>query len=143
MTTEPTSSSDDPVIGVIEDVSSAVEENLSDERDLLLELQRVREERVAGVPLRQAIGKDGRPRSLVLIGRIAARMTRAGARWQHAVARSLAHEGESVTSIARRFEVSHQRISTILRRSEPPREGSSEGGPVAAPEAEGLAIEDF
>jgi CENP-B N-terminal DNA-binding domain len=133
MTINPTPSANDPVLDVLDDVSGAVEDNLEDERDLLLELQRVREERQAGLPLRQAIGKNGRPRSLVLMGRIASRMTRIGARLQHTVARTLAHEGESVTSIARRFEVSHQRISTILRRSEaaeaPARETERDTGP--------------
>lgn len=120
----------DPVIDVIDHVSDEVAANVQDERDLLDELDRVRAERSAGQPLRRALGHNGRPTAVVLTGRIATRMTRAGARLQHALARALSHEGESVTSIARRFEVSHQRISTILRRDrriEPEALGEAEG----------------
>ncbi|HVB07021.1 MAG TPA: hypothetical protein VNF07_12320 [Acidimicrobiales bacterium] len=106
----------DPVIAALDEVEQAVAANLKDERELLGELERVRADRQAGRPMRHVLG-EGRPRAVILAGRVASRVTRAGARLQQGLAHSLAREGESVTSIARRFEVSHQRVSTILRRA--------------------------
>jgi hypothetical protein len=106
----------DAVVEAIDDVSSAVQDNVHDEEDLLAELARVRRDRVAGVPLQAALGGSGRPRVLGLLGGIVDRVTLASARLRHALVTALVGEGESVTSIATRFEVTHQRISSILRR---------------------------
>ncbi len=106
----------DGVVEAIDDVSGAVEENVHDEEDLLEELARVRRDRVAGVPLQEALGRAGRPRALVLMGGIVDHLTLASARLRHALVTALVGEGESVTSIATHFEVTHQRISSILRR---------------------------
>jgi len=107
---------DDAVIEAIDEVSSAVEENVSDEQDLLLELARVRHDKIGGVPLRETIGETGQPRALVLMSRLVDRLTLGSARLRRALVTSLVSEGESVTSIARVFQVTHQRISSILRR---------------------------
>lgn len=106
----------DAVVEVIDDVSSAVEENVNDEETLLSELTRVRRDRVAGVPLGESLGGVGRPRALVLMNGIVDRLTVASARLRHALVSALVRDGDSVTSIATRFEVTHQRISSILRR---------------------------
>jgi hypothetical protein len=110
------SAKDDAVVEAIDEVSSAVEENVSDEQDLLSELARVRHERMAGAPLRETLGETGQPRALVLLSRLVDRLTVGSARMRRALVVSLKREGESVTSIARLFQVTHQRISSILRR---------------------------
>jgi len=106
----------DAVVEAIDDVSNAVEENVNDEETLLSDLARVRRDRVAGVPLGESLGGEGRPRALVLMNGIVDRLTVASARLRHALVTALVRDGDSVTSIARRFEVTHQRISSILRR---------------------------
>ena len=106
----------DAVVDTIDDVSSAVEENVHDEADLLAELAQVRRDRVAGVPLQDALGGRGRPRVLVLMNGVVDRVTLASARLRHALVTTLVGEGESVTSVAKCFEVTHQCISSILRR---------------------------
>jgi hypothetical protein len=106
----------DAVVEAIDDVSGAVHENVSDEQDLLSELAQVRQERIEGVPLSEALGPGGRPRALVLLDRIVNRLTLGSARLRRAFISSLVQEGESVTSVATRFEVTHQRISSILLR---------------------------
>src|SRR5271156_6660846 len=103
------------VVEAIDDVSSAVEDNVSDEEDLLVEVARVRRERVAGVPLQEVLGGFGRPRALVLLGGVVDRLPLASSRLRHALVTALVRDGESVTSVATRFEVTHQRISSILR----------------------------
>jgi hypothetical protein len=106
----------DAVVETIDDVSSAVHENVSDQEDLLSELAQVRQERIEGVPLGEALGEGGRPRALVILDRIVNRLTIGSARLRRALITSLVRDGESVTSVATRFEVTHQRISSILRR---------------------------
>ncbi len=106
----------DPVIDAIDDVSQVLEANLEDERELLGELDRVRSERASGCSMRRVLG-SGRPRAIILAGRVAGRVTRGAARLQQGLARALAGEGESAAAIARRFEISHQRVSTILQRA--------------------------
>jgi hypothetical protein len=107
----------DAVVAAIDDVARAVEENVSDEQELLTELARVRGQRVAGVPLTQAIGEGGRPRVLILLGRVVNRLVLGSAALRRALVTSLVDEGDTVVSVARRFEVTHQRISSILRRA--------------------------
>jgi len=107
---------DDAVIGAIDDVSVAVEENVADQESLLVELGRMRRDRVAGVPLHESIDGKGQPRALFLLSRVTKRLIFAGARLRRVLVTSLVKEGESVNSVARRFEVTHQRISSILRR---------------------------
>lgn len=106
----------DAVIEAIDDVSSAVEENVNDEEALLSELARVRRDRVAGVPMGESLGAVGRPRALVMMSSIVDRLAVASARLRHALVTALVRDGDSVTSIATRFGVTHQRISSILRR---------------------------
>ena len=106
----------DSVVEAIDDVSDAVHQNVSDQEVLLSDLAQVRQERIEGVPLGQTLGQDGRPRALVLLDRIINRLTLGSARLRRALITSLVDEGESVTAVATRFEVTHQRISSILRR---------------------------
>lgn len=107
---------EDAVVEAIDDVSIAVEENVSDQEDLLSELSQIRDDRVAGVPLPRSISGTGQPRALVLLNRVTKRLTLGSARLRRALVTSLVQEGESVSSVAKRFEVTHQRISSILRR---------------------------
>jgi hypothetical protein len=106
----------DAVVDAIDDVSNAVEENVQDEANLLAELAQVRRDRVAGVPLQEALGASGRPRVLVLMNGVVDRVTLTSARLRDALVATLVRDGESVSSVAKRFEVTHQRISSILRR---------------------------
>jgi hypothetical protein len=106
----------DAVVEAIDDVSIAVEENVSDQEDLLSELGRIRHDRIAGVPMQESIGRAGQPRALVVLSRVTNRLALGGARLRRALVTSLVQEGESVNSVAKRFEVTRQRISSILRR---------------------------
>ena len=107
---------EDAVVEAIDDVSVAVEQNVSDQEDLLSELGQMRHDRVAGMPLQKSIGGAGQPRALVLLNRVTKRLILGSARLRRALVTSLVQEGESVNSVAKRFEVTHQRISSILRR---------------------------
>src|SRR5665213_9735 len=107
---------EDAVVEAIDDVSIAVEDSVSDQEDLLSELGRIRHDRVAGVPLQESIGGTGQPRALVLLNRVTNRLSLGSARLRRALVTSLVKDGESVNSVAKRFEVTHQRISSILRR---------------------------
>ena len=107
---------EDAVVEAIDEVSIAIEENVSDQEDLLSELGQIRHDRVAAISLQESIGEAGQPRALVLLNRVTQRLTLVSARLRRALVTSLVQEGESVNSVAKRFEVTHQRISSILRR---------------------------
>lgn len=87
------SGEDDTVVKAIGDLSQSIEENVSDEEDLLSELDRIRDEGIAGVPLRQAIGEAGQPRALVLLNRVVNRLILGSSRLRRALVTSVAHEG--------------------------------------------------
>lgn len=106
----------DAVVDAIDDVSSAVQESVHDQEDLLSELAQVRHDRVEGASLGEILGEVGRPRAVQILDRIVNRLTFASARLRRVLITSLVEEGESVTSVATRLEVTHQRISAILRR---------------------------
>jgi hypothetical protein len=114
----------DAVIDAIDDVTRAVVGSVSDEEDLLDELARVREERILGTPMAETIGEAGRPRALMLMDRVINRLSFGSSRLRRAFVVSLVEEGQSVTSVAQRLQVTHQRISAILRRSKDPRQRS-------------------
>jgi len=107
----------DAVIEAIDDASRSIEGNVSDEEDLLVELTRVRRDRIAGVPMAEAIGTPGRPRALILLNQMVDRLSRTSSRLRRAFVVSLVEEGEHVNLVAKRFQVTHQRISAILRRN--------------------------
>jgi hypothetical protein len=120
------SGGNDPLLRAIDDASDAIEDNLTEERMLLGELDRLRQDRIAGKPLREALG-EGRPRALGLANSVMVRTASISARLQRSFSSTLNREGDSVTAIARRFGVTHQRISALISRNgrrepEPPLE---------------------
>lgn len=115
---ESTTGAGDPnLVETIDDVVRSVQENVKDEEALVDELNQIRDEHVAGVPLTATLGRLERPRVLALVDGIVERLISNSGRLRRAFVRSLVRDGESVTAVARRFGVSHQRISAILKRS--------------------------
>lgn len=112
----------DPVVRAIDQLTDAIEENARDERLLARRLRRLRDGRAAGRPWRRLLDSEPEPAALVVVGRILARMSSSSGRLRRALARAVRSEGETVSDIARRFGVTHQRVSTILR-------GAADGSP--------------
>ncbi len=108
------------VLAAVDGLAAAVEENGKDERLLVRRLRELREGRAEGRSWLDLLGPDERPSVLGLIGRIIGRLTDAGGALRRALARGLRLEGATIATIAKRFGVSHQRISALLRREDRP-----------------------
>lgn len=117
---------DDPVVRAIDQLTDAIEENARDERLLARRLRRLRDGRTAGRPWRRLLDSEPDPAALVVVGRILARMSATSGGLRRSMARAVRSEGETVSEIARRFGVTHQRVSTILR-------GAADADGAAAP----------
>ena len=105
----------DPVVTAIDKLTEAIEANARDERLLARRLQRLRNGREKGRSWRRLLDSEPEPGALVILGGILARMSVASGGMRRALAHAVHAEGESVADIARRFGVTHQRVSTILR----------------------------
>lgn len=117
---------DDPVVQAIDRLTDVIEENARDERVLARRLRRLRDGRVAGRPWRRLLDSEPDPGALMVVGRMLARMSGASGGLRRSLARAVRSEGETVSEIARRFGVTHQRVSTILRSS--PGDGAASDG---------------
>lgn len=110
----------DPVVQAIDQLADAIEENARDERRLARRLRRLRAGRAAGRSWRRLLDSEPDPGTLMVVGRVLARMSGASGVLRRALAQAVRGEGETVAEIARRFGVSHQRVSTILRGADGP-----------------------
>lgn len=134
----------DPVVEAIGELAGAIEENARDERLLARRPRRLSSGRAAGRSWRRLLDSEPDPGSLVVVGRILGRLSTASGGFRRALARSVHDEGEPVAAIARRFGVTHQRVSTILRASGPAAPVSPSGrhddaAPALGPEEASVA----
>ncbi|HWD25253.1 MAG TPA: hypothetical protein VG368_07285 [Acidimicrobiales bacterium] len=120
--------SNDPVIAAIDELSSAVRANVEDERVLNRNLRSMRSRRMRGSSARQLLTNEVSPETLTVLGRLLSRLGRASGIFRRALARDLLAEGQSVTSIARLFGVTHQRTSALLRQGRDDLESSGADG---------------
>jgi len=97
--------SNDPVIAAIDELASAVQANVEDERVLNRKLRAMRSRRVRGSSTRQLLVNEGSPETMTVLGRVLSRIGRASGIFRRALAHDLRGDGESVTSIARLFGV--------------------------------------
>jgi hypothetical protein len=113
----------DPVLSAIDELSSAVRENVEDEKVLNRKLRTMRSNRLRGASTRELLASEESPAALSVLGRILSRLGRASSIFRRTFARDLHGQGVTVTAIARLFGVTHQRTSALLRResdSNPP-----------------------
>jgi hypothetical protein len=108
--------SNDPVVNAIDELSSAVQANVEDEKILARKLRVMRSNRVRGATTKELLAAEPSPSSLNVLGRVLLRFGSASSTFRRSLANDLYAEGESVTAIARLFGVTHQRASALLRR---------------------------
>lgn len=106
----------DPMIQALEELSEVVDETTRDNRKLASEIEDVREQRLRGATVREALSGARRPRLTAIVNRMSVRLSSASGSLRRALVVNLLDEGERVGTIARLLQVSHQRISTVLRR---------------------------
>ena len=105
----------DLALTALDGLASAADEGVSELQALHHDVNSMREHRVSGWTWRQIMSRSSVPSPLARIARIGSRFATAGAAFRRALARSLRHEGETVTAIADLFDVSRQRVSTLIR----------------------------
>jgi transposase-like protein len=132
---------DDPVVRAIDQLADVIEENARDERLLARRLRRLRDGRMAGRSWRRLLDNEPEPAALVVVARMLARMSAASGGLRRSLARAVRGEGETVSDIARRFGVTHQRVSTILRTWPGVGEGAAVDGAAVDGATEGGATQ--
>ena len=100
-------------------LAAAIEDNVRDERLLVKRLRRMGADRTKGRSWHDLLGDKTHPPVLGLSTRVADRATAISAALRRRLIRGLRAEGATIPSIGETLGVSHQRVSTLLRR-EPP-----------------------
>ena len=112
---EPQAAASDSVSDALDEMERAVEDNIEEERMLVNRVRALRAAHRAGGSWGEILEKEEHPGLLPLVGRVLHRMSQASGLVRRALARALRAEGETIPAIARRFGVTHQRISSLLR----------------------------
>ena len=106
----------DQVIGALDALSNAIEENTKDERQLRERIDALRQARRSGAEVTATLRQERTPGTMELLGRVLARLMDSSGQVRRTLARTMRAEGTSIPAIARLFGVTHQRVSNILSR---------------------------
>jgi hypothetical protein len=107
---------EDPVLSALDQLESGVDETVQDGRRLERAIAEFRRRREAGASARELVSGPRPANLLLIVDTIAARAVAVAGAVRRALINALVGEGETVTAIARLLGVSHQRISSLLRR---------------------------
>lgn len=113
---EPIPDRHDPVLAALEDMEQRIELNVRDERTLQRRIRQLLAARQQGQPWRTILDEEPEPGALHLVGLLLGRLSESSGVLRRSLARALRSEGETVPAIARRFGVTHQRVSSLLRQ---------------------------
>lgn len=109
---------EDVTLERLDNLAGSIDDNARDERLLARRIRRFRAGRARGRSWQDLLDDEPSPGALELASRVLSRMTRASGELRRAVARGLQAQGAGISAIAARFDVSRQRVSALLRRSE-------------------------
>ena len=109
----------DPALDSLEALCAAVRESIGDAEELLERAENVRVEREAGRAYAEIVRNEDRPLIVERLTKISSRLAESGSQWRRDEARALHDEGLSMDRIAALFGVTRQRVSALLRTSEP------------------------
>jgi hypothetical protein len=106
----------DEVLAALDDLAKKIEDNAQDQRVLARRIRRLRDARAKGAPWVDVLDAETDPGALHLVGVLLSRLSEGSGRFRRELAVALRREGESIPAIARRFGVTHQRVSSLLQR---------------------------
>ena len=99
----------------LDHLANAADEGVAELQELQRDLRNMREHRLRGWSWRQVMSTASVPKPLVRMARIASDLGAAGGSFRRALAQTLRSEGMQVSAIADLFDVSRQRVSTLIR----------------------------
>jgi hypothetical protein len=105
----------DGELGDLDDLAVAIEDNVRDERLLAKRIRQLRSGRASGRSWHELLEGKATPPALELATQILGRATHISSSLRRRAARGLRAEGATIEAIGRRFGVSHQRVTTLLR----------------------------
>jgi Homeodomain-like domain len=115
-TVTPAAQNHDEVLVALDDLAGIVEDNARDERLLARRINRLQKGRAQGHSWHALLASESRPGTLELAARVLRRLTETSGRLRRALVKGLRAEGATIPAIAKTFGVSHQRVSSLLRR---------------------------
>jgi hypothetical protein len=105
-------------VNSLEDLARAVDESAHDQRHLARKIRQFRDARLKGRTWHEILARESKPQALHLVTGILRRLSPVSGTLRRLLARGLRAEGATMPEIGERFGVSHQRVSTLLRRRE-------------------------
>jgi hypothetical protein len=106
----------DDVLKALAELESVLRENAESERLLAKRIADVRLARENGREWKAILGDEEEPGTVQLVSAILRRQSEASGYLRRSLVVALRGEGQSITSIAHLFGVTHQRVSNLLRR---------------------------
>ena len=110
---------EDPTLDALEALLAAARENIVAWVNLMARIDEIRDLRRSGVRYSDMLLTSDGPSIIRTVAMNQERLTQAGAQFRRAAARQMYAEGRTVTDIARAFDVSRQRIDSLLHGEEP------------------------
>jgi hypothetical protein len=100
----------------LDDLAARIEANADAERRLAVRIRQLRSGRSAGRTWREILSSDHRPSVVQAASAVLHTISEASGSLRRRVAKGLRAEGATVPAIAETLEVSHQRVSALLRK---------------------------
>ncbi len=110
----------DPTLLALQELVAAAEQVGRMTEHVCSRAKRIRERRLEGLPYRQIVSGEDEPLIAALLTENIQRLETAGTRFRQAEAHALHNEGMTMEEIGRRFRLTRQRISALIRAAETP-----------------------
>lgn len=107
---------DHRALASLDDLAAALDDNARDQRLLAGRIRYLRAGAAKGKRWKDLLDGEPRPGALQLSSTILARLTEGSASLRRGLVRALRAEGATIPAIAEHLGVSHQRVSSLLRR---------------------------
>jgi hypothetical protein len=111
-----TRSRKDPVLAALKELSDVLEANAADQRVLARRIKSATQARATGKSWTEILERESEPGTIRLVTDILGRMSAVSGVLRRALAVSLREDGLTIPAIAGMFGVTHQRVSSLLRR---------------------------
>ena len=106
----------DPTLDALEALGHALEEMTKDQELLQERLRALQRQREEGRLWRDIVSEGDAPGTMLVVSRMLVCLAKASGELRKELVDNLRREGVSISTIARLFGVTHQRVSNLLRR---------------------------